>query len=357
MQPLVVLTRSHLIESIHKGYISVVNADNQVIYSTDKKNIKVYMRSAGKPIQAVALAASGALEDFDILPQELAIICSSHSGEDFHREAVNSILHKIGLDEKHLQCGVANPYNQDMLQDIIKKGERPSPLFNCCSGKHAGMLALCRFHGYPIENYTELEHPLQQLILQTIAELAQIDKADITVGVDGCGVPTFALPISRVAYLYALLAQGHSSGSHPYGDALEKIKQAMKSNPRMINGDKEFCTDLITHSKGRALGKVGAEGVYCIAVPEQKLGICIKISDGNERAVYPVATHLLQQLHILDEDGLDKLKLWVQPPLKNHKGVLVGHTIPVFDLNDENYGIDLQIGDVYSKKEEKSCSH
>ncbi|MDF2840777.1 MAG: L-asparaginase [Clostridia bacterium] len=356
MQPLVVLTRSHIIESIHKGYISVVDFKGEQIYSTDKKDVKIYMRSSAKPIQAVAFASSGAMDAFHITPHELAIICSSHSGESFHRNAVNSILKKIGLSEKHLLCGVANPYNKNMLNNLIKKGQRPSPLFNCCSGKHAAMLALCKFFGYSIEDYTELEHPVQQLILKTISELLNIPQSDITVGVDGCGVPTIALPISQIAQLYALLAAG-KNGDNKYRDALEKIANAMKANPLMINGDKEFCSDLIAGSNGRALGKVGAEGVYCIAVPEKQLGICIKISDGNERAVYPVATHLLSQLGILYGSTLENLNKWAFPPIKNHKGNLVGHTLPVFDMQDSTFGASLQIGDTLDLKEGKICFH
>jgi L-asparaginase II len=356
MQPLVVLTRSHIIESIHKGYISVVDTSGEKIYCTDKNDVKIYMRSSAKPIQAVAFANSGAMNAFNITPHELAIICSSHSGEAFHRNAVNSILKKIGLSDKHLQCGIANPYNKNMLNNLIKKGERPSPLFNCCSGKHAAMLALCKYYCYSIEDYTELEHPVQQLIIKIIGELLNIPQADITVGIDGCGVPTIALPISQIAQLYALLAAGENC-SNKYSNALNKIAKAMKANPLMINGDKEFCSDLIACTYGRALGKVGAEGVYCIAVPEKQLGICIKISDGNERAVYPVATHLLRQLGILNDEAMEKLEKWIEPPLKNHKGNLIGHTLPVFDINDSKYGVSLQIGDTFDSKEEISCSH
>ena len=355
MQPLVVLTRSHIIESIHKGYISVVDVKGNQIYHTDKNDVKVYMRSSAKPIQAVAFASSGAMEAFDITPHELAIICSSHSGEAFHRNAVHSILKKIGLSEKHLQCGVANPYNANSLKGLIKKGERPSPLYNCCSGKHAAMLALCKYYGYSIEDYTELEHPVQQLVIKTISEILNFSQTDISIGVDGCGIPTIALPISQIARLYSHLAAGRN-GDSKYSETLEKIAQAMKSNPLMINGDKEFCSDLIACSRGKALGKVGAEGVYCIAVPEKQIGICIKISDGNERAVYPVASHLLNQLGILDDEMLQQLTKWVEPPLKNHKGKLIGHTIPVFDIRDSQAGASLQLGDLYDSKEEDLCS-
>lgn len=355
MQPLAVLTRKDRVESIHKGYICATDTNKKIVYSLGNADAKVFLRSSAKPIQAVALVHSGAMEKFDITLQELAIICSSHSGEDFHREAVSSILSKIGLKEENLSCGIANPYNKDMLNRLIKKGVRPSQLYNCCSGKHAGMLALCKYYDYPVEDYTELEHPVQQLILKTIAELLECSVDDIVTGIDGCGVPTFLVTLHQAAYLYSLLAHG-SKGKNKYRDCFGLIQKAMTSYPRMINGDKEFCTDLITHSEGRVIGKVGAEGIYCVAVPEKQMGICIKIADGNERGVYPVTTHILHQLGILNDNAMESLKLWAFPPVKNHKGKIVGYSYPVFDINSANVTHTIQIGEKFENKGDKVWS-
>ena len=348
MYPLVVLTRTNRVESIHKGHICVTNSNKNIISCIGDSENKVYLRSSAKPIQAVAFVHSGAMEKFNISLEELAIICSSHSGEDFHRKAVSSILKKIGLSEENLSCGVANPYNQDMINDLIKKGERPSQLYNCCSGKHAGMLALCKHHNFPIEGYTEPEHPLQQLILRVFAELLDCETDDITLGIDGCGIPTYMVTLHQASYLYSLIAHG-SNGHGKYKDSFGTIQKAMATYPRMINGDKEFCTDLISHSHGKIIGKVGAEGLYCVAVPEKQLGICIKIYDGNERGVYPVAIHLLKQLGVLDNEAMEKLKLWAYPPIKNHKGIAVGHTIPVFYIKEGKEDINslIKIGDKF----------
>jgi len=356
MQPLVVLTRSNHIESIHKGHICVVDSQKNTLYSIGDPHTKVYLRSSAKPIQAVALVNSGAMEKFNITLKELAIICSSHSGEDFHREAVSSILNKIGLSENDLCCGVANPYNQDMINTLIKKGQRPSQLYNCCSGKHAGMLALCKFYKYPVEGYSEPEHPVQQLILKITSELLECNSNDITIGIDGCSIPTFMITLHQTAYLYSLLAHG-SNHNGKYKEAFGLIRKAMTANPQMINGDKEFCTDLITHSEGKVIGKVGAEGIYCVAVLEKQLGICIKISDGNERAVYPVTSHILSQLGVLNNRTLEKLKTWAYPPVKNHKGKIVGHTIPVFNINKMGNMNNIKIGDKFAFKGEKPWNH
>ncbi|WP_331917591.1 asparaginase [Pseudobacteroides sp.] len=354
MHPLVVLTRTNRIESVHKGYICVTDSKKNVIYSIGDPDTKVYFRSSAKPIQAVALASSGAINKFNITLKELAIICSSHSGEDFHREAVSSILNKVGLNEESLSCGVANPYNQDMINQLIRKGERPSQLYNCCSGKHAGMLALCKYYDFPTEAYTEPDHPVQKIILKTLAELLDCNTEDIVIGIDGCDAPTFMVSLHQASYLYSLLAQG-INGTGKYRNAFGIIQKAMISYPRMINGDKEFCTDLITHSDGKVIGKVGAEGIYCVAVPEKQLGICIKISDGNERGVYPVTTHILSQLEVLNEKAMEKLRTWAFPPVKNHKGKIAGYTVPVFDISKN--GGTFRIGDKFEFKGEHAWNH
>ncbi|WHH60055.1 asparaginase [Petroclostridium sp. X23] len=354
MQPLIAVTRTNQIESIHNGFICVTDPGKNIIYSIGDSNTKVYLRSSAKPIQAVAFVNSGVMDKFNISLEELAIICSSHSGEDFHRGAVRSILSKIGLSEENLSCGVANPYNQDAINELIRKGERPSQLYNCCSGKHAGMLALCRYYSYPVEGYTEPEHPVQQLILKTIADLLECETEDITLGIDGCGIPTFMIKLCQAAYLYSLLAAG-SNGTGKYNESFELIKKAMTTYPRMINGNKEFCTDLITHSGGKVIGKVGAEGIYCVAVTEKQLGICIKISDGNERGVYPVTTHILRQLGILDDRAMKELKIWASPPIKNHKGKIVGYTVPIFDIDKKDPTI--RIGDKFKFKGEDLWNH
>lgn len=349
MEPLVVLTRTEKVESIHKGYICITDANNSVLYNLGDPDAQVYMRSSAKPFQALPLVYSGALKRFDISLKELAIICSSHSGEDFHREAVSSILNKIGMSEDDLDCGVANPYNQDMINELIRRNERPSQLYNCCSGKHAGMLALCKYYDFPAEGYTLPEHPVQQLILDTLSELLECSAHDIKTGIDGCGIPSFMLSLRQASFLYAQLAQG-GEGNGKYANCLAEISKAMTSYPRMINGDKEFCTDLISNSDGKVIGKVGGEGIYCIAALEKKLGVCIKIADGNERGVYPVAIHILRQLGVLNDFAVKKLEAWAYPPVKNHKGKVVGYTLPVFDIH-RSESPEMQIGNIYDSKE------
>lgn len=329
MEPLIALTRINRIESIHTGYICVADSLDKTILTMGDPNTKLYLRSSGKPFIAVALVNSGVLEEFNINLSELAILCSSHAGEDFHLETIRSILKKAGIDESCLDCGAAYPINQEMKDKLIRKGERPSPIHNCCSGKHTGLLLLCRYYGFPLEGYRELEHPLQQLILQTFAELLNCDKNDIAVGIDGCGLPTCHISLHQIAWLYSLLAKGFTDSGR-YSKCFGLIQKAMIAYPQMLAGYQEFCTELGIASEGRVIGKVGSEGLYCLAIPGNKSGVCIKIADGNERGVYPVVIHLMKELGILSQSIVAKLDKWAYPPNKNHRGTVTGHAIPIF---------------------------
>lgn len=342
MEPLVALTRINRVESIHEGFICVADSLDKAVWSIGDPNTKLYLRSSGKPFIIVALVNSGALEKFNISLPELSLMCSSHAGEDYHLEAIRSILKKADLSEQYLACGAANPLNEDAKNQLIQKEERPSPIHNCCSGKHAGLLLLCRYYNYPLEDYYELEHPAQQLILQTFAELLECEKNDITLGIDGCGLPTCHISLHQVAWLYSLLAKGYNC-NNKYSKCFGLIQKAMTAYPQMLSGYNEFCTELGIYSEGSVIGKVGSEGLYCLAILKKKLGVCIKIADGYERAVYPTVIHLLERMGVLSQDAIEKLEQWAYPPIKNRKGTLTGYTLPVFDFTKE--GNTIRIGD------------
>ncbi|MDF2502505.1 MAG: L-asparaginase, partial [Anaerosporomusa subterranea] len=333
------------VESVHTGYVCIVDSSNNLLASIGDSSQKIFLRSSAKPFQAVAAVSSGATGHYGITSEELAVMCASHSGEEIHRKTVQSILTKVGLAESNLECGAANPYNQETNEWLIRHREKPTSLYNCCSGKHAGMLLLCKFFGYPTENYIAPDHPVQRHIFQTMAELLGCSAEDIILGEDGCGVPNCLITLRQAAYLYALLAgPGHS---HEYKQALAKIKEAILANPLMISGTGEFCTELMQNSDGKVVGKVGGEGVYGLGIVGTDKGICIKIADGNERAVYPVVVRVLRQLGVFDQAAEDRLYKWAYPPVNNHHGKMVGHTLPVFDIYNSLRNFSLASGDEY----------
>lgn len=236
-----------------------------------------YWRSAAKPIQAFNVILSGAAEKYGFTDKELAIMCASHYGEKFHLETVQSILSKIGLTENHILGGTVTSLNSKYVLELASKQTELNPMYSDCSGKHAGKLSICQHKNYPLETYKELAHPVQQEILKVITDMCDVKKDDIAIGIDGCSVPVHALPLKNMALAYARLANPEGLASE-YKDTSEKIFTAMNKHPEMISGTDGFCTDLIAETNNKLVGKVGAEGVYCVGVKgkERILGFLLK---------------------------------------------------------------------------------
>ncbi len=332
MEPLAVVTRNEYIESVHYGYICVVDASGKEIYSLGDPNTKMFFRSSAKPIQTLPLIQSGASDAFGLSAKELAVACSSHSGQKFHQLAVKEMLHRLGLDEAYLHCGLMSPYNEEENKRLTGEGQSPSVLHCSCSGKHAAMLVLSKFRGYSLENYEKIAHPVQQELLNTISDFAEEDPGTIPLGIDGCGAPIYLLPIKKIALSYAKLIRASLDGNDPYHKSCKAVYEAMVHHPEMVAGDYEFCTELMQVANGKLIGKVGCEAVYCLGIKNSELGICIKIVDGNERAVYPVVIRLLQELKILTEAECAQLSRWVSPVIKNNLNEPIGRIVPVFNL-------------------------
>ncbi len=345
MPQLAIRTRSGRVESIHDGIICVTDSDNNIVESIGNTQASLFLRSSAKPFLAVAFVHSGAMNKFHITQKELAVICSSHTGQAFHRRAVLSILNKIGLAERDLDCGHVYPEDQKVKNALIKLGKRPSCIFSCCSGKHAAMLALCRLYDYPIKGYLLPEHPVQQLMVKTLAELLECDSRNIIIGRDGCTTPTYLLTLQQTSWLYARLAQGYE-GRGPYSGCLEIVQKAMIAYPRMISGDKTFSTDLCSMTKGRVIGKIGTEGIYCMAIPEKRMGVCIDLKDGHPWACFPIAVRALEELEVLDPTTVRKLSKWALPPLEDDKGEPVGYLHPTFSLTQKRVS-HYMLGDVF----------
>ena len=345
MPQLAIRTRSGRVESLHSGYVCVSDANNNILYSIGNPNASIFLRSSGKPIYATALASSGVLEQFNISLREFAITCSSHEGLALHRKIILSLLKKVGLTEKDLDCGHKYPENQKVHDALILLSKRPTPIFSNCSGKHAGLLALCRYYNYEVKDYVKADHPVNLLIRKTMAEILGCDEIELITGVDGCTLPTYFLTLQQVAWLYARLAQG-SRGKDKYSKAFGLIQEAMVKYPQVIRGSNTFCTDLIKHTEGRAIGKIGAEGIYCVSIPERELGVCIKMFDGHPWSTYPAVIRILEELEVLDSKTVKKLQKWALPEIKDDKGGIVGYIHPVFGLIDATEA-RYEPGDIY----------
>lgn len=332
---LVNVTRGPIVESSHYGFVAVTNKKGELIASVGDPDVVTYMRSAAKPIQGLNILFSGAKEKFDLTQKELAIMCSSHYGEDMHRDVLCGILDKLGLSREKLLCGnplsIRGAYRDQQLREHLPITELNSD----CSGKHSGFLAVCLACGYPIENYTASDHPMQKDVLKIVSHMCEIKEEEIQIGVDGCGVPVHGMPLRNMAMAYAKLTTP-SSLEEPYKSACEEIVEAMNAYPEMVAGTEGFCTEFLKHTKGRFCAKLGAEAVYCIGVRGQDLGIAVKIGDGNYRALYPAVMSVLKQLELLSEKEEKALESFACPDNLNDHGVAIGKIEPAFALKFHN---------------------
>jgi L-asparaginase II len=328
---LVDVYRGGRVESSHFGHIAVVDSEGRLLYSVGDPYRDTYARSAVKPLQVIPVIETGAADRYNFSGADLSLFCGSHSGEKQHTSRVLSILERAGLTEEALQCGTHIPFNQEAYKVLIQEGKELTTQYNNCSGKHSGMLVTATHMNETVQDYYLPDHPVQQRIIQAVSDLSEYPKEKIGIGIDGCGVPVFSMPLERLAYTFARMAQSETLGEQR-AKVVEKITTAMTSHPEMVGGTGRFCTDFMKATKGRLFGKAGAESVYCIGDKETGIGIAIKVEDGNDRAMYPVALEVLKQLNLITEGQLDELRNHYRPMLKNARQEDVGQLQASFTL-------------------------
>jgi L-asparaginase II len=286
------------------------------------------------------LIVSGAADHFGFEEREIALACASHSGEPIHTEIAASMLRKIGLGERALRCGVHEPFSLEVTQELRARGKEPNVLQNNCSGKHAGMLGLAKFLGAPTETYDSADNPVQLAIADVISQFSDIALEDISVGVDGCGVPVFGVTMKAMALMYARLVAPPSQFDDKTRAACERIVAAMTSHPELIGGTKDrLDTEMMRAAKGSLVSKVGAEGVYTAGVRPcpnwpNGLGLAVKIEDGDDHRARPtVVIESLHQLRVLTDEARDAVAKYAFFPIRNRRGEVVGEVHAAFDLN------------------------
>jgi len=328
--------RNKLVESIHRGDVAIVNENGKDLYKYGDINKITYWRSAAKPFQTLPLIFTGTAQKYSFTEKELAIMAASHSGEPAHTRVIKTILDKIGLDESYLKCGVHSPLHKKTAKELLKAGKKPGPVHNNCSGKHCSLLALCKYHDWPLTTYYEKSHPVQKLIIKTISDITKVSVNNIYYGEDGCGVIVFGIPVRNMAYAYARLANPNSLPVK-YRKAARIMASCMEKYPRMVGGTGRFNTDLMNVTGNKFVAKSGAEGVFCIGV-HGKMGITVKIEDGNKRAIPPVILQILSQLGIISAADIKKQKLekYQKPSVINNLGHEVGKIVPEFELKADN---------------------
>ena len=316
--------RGSEIESHHRIHAALAGAGGAVQAAVGDPSRRAYLRSAAKPIQLLPLVEDGLVERFGFEPRELAVMAASHDGEPFHLDAVRSILAKAGLEAGQLQCGPHYPAHRASAEALLTAGEKPSSLHNNCSGKHAGMLAVCRAHGWPLESYRDPAHPLQRRIVQRLAELAGVGEEGIGVAVDGCGAPTFALPVSAMAAAFARLAEADAARADDRQRAVGVVLDAMAAHPEYVGGTGQLCSVLMAHAGARAVVKRGTEGVFGAVLRGEGRGLALKVEDGGSRAKGVALLALLEPLGALDAEAMRAMERFARPSLENRGGETVG---------------------------------
>ncbi|MEA3286068.1 MAG: asparaginase [Candidatus Marinimicrobia bacterium] len=321
------IDRSGRVESFHVGYGVITDANGQIVRSYGNPQYATYVRSSAKPIQAMAVLRSDAYRDLKLTPDELAVICSSHSGETVHLERVVQIFSKAGLSPDLLACGIHPPIDKKSAQQLVADGVEPWEIHNNCSGKHAGMLATCAQLGFDPEHYLAPDHPVQQYIYQIVKEYTS--EASIHRGVDGCSAPVFYLPLSKIARAFARISVRET-------EECQQIFNAMTTYPHLVGGNGRFDTLLMQSFPGRIISKGGAEAVSAagFTMPNGEVyGLAVKVLDGNYRAIGQMVLKMLDDISFLGEPLPEKLDKWWNPQLKNHANHVVGTTRTL--INDQ----------------------
>ena len=320
----VLVVRGAIVESRHRVQCAVVDRSGALLAETAHGERTTSFRSAAKPFQLLPLVERGHADRLHCSEPELAIMAASHSGSRAHLALVRGLLERIGLDASSLACGYHDPMDAESLEDVRRDPAAKSALYNHCSGKHAGMLALARAEGWPVKGYERAEHPLQQLMLRTVAECCGVPAEGVLLGVDGCSVPVFGLPLRAMALGYARLADAMARGGDPRARSLERIGRAMASEPVVVEGHGRLATELMRATRGRIVAKSGAEGLLLVAEPERARGIAIKCEDGAMRAMGPAAVELLHALGTLSAGEAEALPEHRRPPVHDAAGHAVG---------------------------------
>ncbi len=297
--------RGALLESRHRVHVAVVDASGKLVAQAGDPVYVTFWRSAAKPFQALPLVEDGVVERFGLKRQDLALACASHSSEAAQVALVREFLQRVGCSERDLMCGPHRPLSDAVAKDYEMRGVRLTAVYSNCSGKHTGMLALARHHGWPTEFYARSEHPVQQRCLQSVSEYTDVPAKEIGVAVDGCGVTCFALPLRNMALAYTRIPSA--------------ILEPMILHPELIAGEGRPCTEMMRAHPGRVVAKVGAEGVYSASLIHEGLGVTLKVEDGQNLASALAIASVLAELGLKPQPAS-----LLKKPITNSRGETVG---------------------------------
>ena len=325
---LVEALRGEVVESVHRVHVAIAHAEDGLTASAGNPAHLSFVRSAIKMFQALPLVEAGGAERFQLTGEELALCTASHGGEPFHVAAAQSILAKARLTEAALACGPHLPMHALTADAMQCAGDKPGRIHNNCSGKHAGMLAHCVQQQWVTNGYHRASHPMQQRIVSTLARWMRIDAADMSQGIDGCGLPTFAIALDAVAEGCAKFSAAVADGDA----APLTIFSAMVTHPEYVAGTDCLDTDLMRLTGQRLFAKFGAEGFYCAGIPSLRIGVALKVEDGAKRAAEAALLAVLRHIDALGATELDRLSKYATPQILNTRNEVVGQLRTQLDV-------------------------
>ncbi|MBW5448522.1 asparaginase [Cohnella sp. CFH 77786] len=322
--------RGGIVECVHSGHICGVNDKGEIRYAAGDPEAVSFLRSAAKPFQAIPVVRHGADTRFGMTDAEGAILVGSHRAEPCHVQALESIMLKIGITEEQLICHPTYPLSAYATEALLRDRMPKRSIYHNCSGKHLGILALCKTMGYSVEEYGNPEHPAQQEILETLAYLAHFPKENIVVGTDGCGFPVFALPLRALATACLKLACPDLIANPEIRAAAQTIVRRMNKHPEMVAGTGRICSALLADSN--IVAKGGAKGVYCFGLKKERLAFALKVLDGSEDEWPLIAASILEQIGYGNQETIDRLYTLAPVGIRNDNNRIVGQNQTVFKL-------------------------
>ncbi len=331
---MVALTRGQTPECVHFGALAHVNASGQLLSGVGDPHWLCFTRSTLKAMQALPFVHGAGIAQFGLSPEQTALLCASHNGEDAHVAQVTAMLARAGQTRTALRCGCHVPGLFSYLGVAAPSDLQFDERHNNCSGKHAGMVAYCVQRGLNLDDYTARDHPLQAAIRRDVALACGLPSPDMAMGIDGCSAPNYAMPLFNLAWGYARLAKactGQSSGT-PFDAAFAQLGNAMTSHPDMVSGVGRNDLAFMRAGRGDWVTKVGADGVQVVASKSRGEAFAIKIIDANKPALYAATIEALSLLGWLDAAQASELEVWRDRRITNARGLHVGERRCIFSL-------------------------
>jgi L-asparaginase II len=322
--------RGGILECIHRGHICIVDRDSNIKFSVGDSEFVTFLRSSAKPIQLIPVVKNGLDKKYGLTAKEVTVMAGSHRAESFHVKALEGIMDKVGIMEEELVCLPTYPLSTSAKDELPKANKPKRSIYHNCSGKHFGILSLCKHFGYDIKTYWDINNPAQQEILRHISIIADYPIEKIGIGTDGCGVPVFAMPLRYLANAYMRMACPDLIKDKDIREAVIKISNLMNENNEMVSNTNLLCSILLEDKN--IIAKGGAKGVYCFGLKEEGLGIALKIMDGSEDEWPFIVASILEQLDYSNKNTIKRIKEVFAVEVKNDNNRIVGLNKTVFTL-------------------------